>query len=249
MSDFVRSWRTASTAAGWAFPAEWLLAEVIDVAESAVRGEDPAPALFCLGAARARAGAQLTEAVADLTAFHRVVHPEEGEPDPDAVPSRWLRSLSMGWADAVAEHIGATRVDDGLTGLTTGAYLRTRLTEVYQACEADGTAPAEHYGLVVVTVEVPDDLWLERAAAMVLVADTLHGVFSAGQTRTLVTPATAVVLTRLDPLLPSRVLAARRLVRHRLHQDGTDSAVVRMWLETLPSDYQSACGLLESLRH
>ncbi|AHI01302.1 hypothetical protein [Kutzneria albida] len=241
-------WRSASLASGWPFPSDWALDEVDAVCVAAVSGEDLAGVVAGLGRARARAGAGLDETLLDLAALHAVLTspaPHDGlfSADPDATPSRLIRATAIGWADVASDLVGASEVLDAMTGMTTAAYLRTRLTEVYRA-----EAAARHV-LLVAALDLSQAEGWTRPVAMVLMGDVLREVFPGGETVSLIGPSTAAVLLARDELLITRMarvrwqLAQRLSVDRELHGVGT----AEVWPEALPDNHSRACELLAHL--
>lgn len=239
LGDLVVRWRVQSAATGWAFPRDWILCEVEEVAGALIAGDDLTGPLTRLGRARARSGCDLRESLRDVSALYSLRY--DGE-----LPIEWLRAVAMGWSDEAVRGLGRTKVDDGLTGLMTKAYLRTRLAEVYQEDEALGVSTEDRYDLVVVSVDVTELPRLVRLAVLVLVADTLQLVFHAGETKALVASATAAILVRHRTL--GRADTARVLIEERLKHEGVRPGLVRSWSQPLPSTYEAACDLVNSLR-
>ncbi|WP_246258576.1 GGDEF domain-containing protein [Amycolatopsis anabasis] len=240
-------WRAASLAAGWPFPNDWAVVPVDEVCEVVLRGEDVLAALAGLGAARSDEGADLSETLLDVAALYSVS--TDAAVTPDTVPASWVRAVSEGWADAAAAQVGRAKVADGLTGLATTAYLRTRLAEVYESCAAQGAIPGDRYALVIVAVDFAAAPGWAKQAAMVLIGQTLPTAFSRGETRALLSPSTAAVLTERDQLLPARTARLRELATDQLAVDPMTRAAgpVRVWVEPLPDDYDAACGLISHL--
>nr|CEL15312.1 hypothetical protein [Kibdelosporangium sp. MJ126-NF4]CTQ95646.1 hypothetical protein [Kibdelosporangium sp. MJ126-NF4] len=238
--EVVTAWRARSLRDGWAYPDDWEVPEAYRVAEAHLSGTDVLGPLATLAGVRARCGFGLREALGDMVALHWVL--VGGEPPPD-----WTRTTAIGWSDAAALELAATRVDDGVTGLATAAYLRTRLFEVYEQCAASGAHASTQYCLIVVSVALGALTGLDRTAAMVLTADSLGMVFGSGETRALVTPSTAAVLSPCGPLVPARVRVAGALIVDRFVRSGLPAGLVRPRCEQLPDGYEEALRLIGSL--
>ncbi|MFD5824903.1 GGDEF domain-containing protein [Lentzea sp. NPDC060358] len=241
-------WRTASMAAGWAFPADWPLAEVDDVCAAVLEDEDPGDALVRLGRARAEAGAELGETLLDLAALHAVMTSTSSQivsPNVDALPSRMLRSTALGWADVVTRRAGDCAAEDPLTGLATPAYLRTRLGEVYRETPV---APLD-YALVLLRLDVHRASGWSRVVAMTLVSDALRTVFDRGETLATLGPSVAAVLVKRDELLTRRVSNLRVLAADRLADDPNvrPAGPAEVWVERLPDTHDQARALLAAL--
>jgi hypothetical protein len=240
-------WRTATMAAGWAFPADWPLAEVDEVCAAMLENTDPGDALVRLGRARAEAGAGLSETLLDLAALHAVLTDASHivSPNVDALPSRMLRMTALGWADVVTKQAGDCTAEDPLTGLATAPYLRTRLGEVYRETPV---APLD-YALVMLRLDVHRASGWSRVVAMTLVSDALRTVFDGGETLATLGPCVAAVLVRRDELLARRVSNLRVLAADRLADDPNVRPVgpAKVWIERLPDTHAEACALLTSL--
>lgn len=247
-------WRTASLTSGFPFPSDWAVAEVDLVCEVVHAGADPGPALARLGRARAEAGSGLGETLLDVAALHAVLTMPGGgdgivSADPDATPARLLRVAALGWADVVVRQLARSEVSDGLTGLSSPAYLRARLREVYREAAAAGQHPESKYALVVVAPELGHTTGWSRLAAMVLLADVLRTVFDGGQTLATLSASTVVALAERDNRLAGRLVAVQGLAAERLGVDPElrIAAVPPVWLEGLPDTHEAACRLLADL--
>ncbi|MFD1150210.1 GGDEF domain-containing protein [Saccharothrix hoggarensis] len=244
-------WRNATMAAGWAFPADWPLAEVDDVCRAVVDGGDAGAELYRLGGARAEAGAGLAETLLDLAALHAVLAEPPGSTgivsaSVDAIPARMLRATALGWGDVMSKRAGDCAADNPLTGLATAGYLRTRLREVY--AEARATGRRDHV-LVLVGLDLSRTSGWSRVVAMTLLADALKEVFDAGETVASVGPSVACVLLRRDERLVRAVANLRVLTADRLAVDPhvAPTGPVRVWLEELPETWADAVALIAGL--
>jgi hypothetical protein len=241
-------------AAGWRFPSDWGLPEVDAVCSSAVRRSDLTGALSKLGRARAEAGAGLDETLTDLAALHAVLTSPESSTgliatDPDAAPTALVRTTALAWADASSGELRNADATENLTSLTTHAYLRTRLGEVYRQAERDGgSVPASH-SLLAVTLDLSAVVGWSRLMAMVLVADVLREVFDGGESIALLGPSVAVVLAPRDTAFGDRALTAGWLVGDRLSADPQLASSRRPWLrvEKLPPTFDEARELLRRI--
>ncbi|WP_433265360.1 GGDEF domain-containing protein [Actinosynnema sp. CS-041913] len=254
-ADVVRAlrsrWRTATMAAGWSYPGDWPLAEVDEVCAAVLDTADPAAALYRLGGARAEAGAGLAETLLDLAALHAVLAEPPGStgivsPNVDAIPARMMRATALGWGDVLTDQAASCAADNPLTGLATGAYLRTRLREVYAEARTSGR---QDHLLVLVSLDLTRTSGWSRVVAMTLLADALREVFDSGQTVASVGPSVAAVLVKKDVRLHRAVLNLRLLTADRLAVDPhvAPAGPVKVWLEPLPATYEEAIELITSL--
>ena len=247
-------WRTASIAAGWRFPSDWGLPEVDAVCSSAVRRSDLTGALTSLGRARAESGAGLEETLTDLAALHAVLTNEDDHngliaTDPDAAPTPLVRAAALAWADASCGELRNAETTENLTSLSTHAYLRTRLSEVYRQAARDRVPVAKTHSLLVVTLDLSTVTGWSRLMAMVLVADVLRDVFDGGESIAILGPSVAVVLAERDPAFGDRTLNAGWLITERLAVDPqlATGRRPRLRLERLPGTQDEARNLLHRI--
>lgn len=247
-------WRTASIAAGWRFPSDWGLPEVDAVCSSAVLRCDLSDSLAGLGRARAASGAGLEETLTDLAALHAVLtHDQEHggliATDPDAAPTPMVRAAALAWADESCGELRNAETVESLTSLSTHAYLRTRLGEVYRRSVRAQVPVARTHALLVVTLDLSAVTGWARLMAMVLVADVLREVFDGGESVALLGPSVAVVLAERDPAFGERALNAGWLITERLAVDPQMATGRRPWLrvEQLPDTEDGARTLLHGL--
>lgn len=246
-------WRMASLAAGWPFPSDWESNAVDHVCDAVVNGDDLDPRLTELGSQRAEAGVGLSATLHDLAALHAAMT-NLGEPtvlisaDVDSVPAHLVRMTSLGWAEVVGDLAAGCEVEDALTGLTTAAYLRTRLHELYRHARSEGADPANGHALLTVTLPMGEQGW-PRMMGMVLAADVLRTVFDSGETLSLLRASTAAVLAEQSRHLSARCERARWLIDQRIASDPDlrDGGAVRVNELRLPSDHSGACALLRAL--
>ncbi|CAM3621247.1 hypothetical protein KIPE111705_17310 [Kibdelosporangium persicum] len=241
-------WRGASIAAGWRYPSDWALPEVDAVCASALVKADLADPLADLGRARAVSGAGLDETLTDVAALHAVLSdPRLLAANPDATPARLLRLTALAWADVSSREIARSEVRESLTGLSTAAYLRTRLGEIYRRAAREARLP--RHVLLTVRIDLSAVVGWSRLMAMVLAADVLRQVFDGGESLALLGPSVAVVLTEREPDLAKRsvdaqlALAGRLSVDPQLHTAGP----VEVRLHRLPPTHEQACELIASL--
>ena len=246
-------WRTASIAAGWRFPSDWGVPEVDAVCLSAVHRDDLTGVLSQLGRARAQAGAGLDETLTDLAALHAVLTTDVRDgliaTDPDAAPTPLVRAAALAWAEASCGDLRSAEATDNLTNMTTQAYLRTRLGEVYRQAARVGLPAVETHALLVVTMDLSTVSGWPRLMAMVLVADALREIFDGGESIALLGPSVAAVLAERDPGFGDRALSAGWLITERLKVDPQLEPSRRpvLRLERLPATQEEARDLLQSI--
>lgn len=209
---------------------------------------DLADPLAWLGGARAETGAGLEETLTDVAALHAVLSdPHPLAANPDAVPARLLRLTALAWADVSTRDVTRCEVKESLTGLSTSAYLRTRLCEIYRQADRDGRQVA--HVLLTVGIDLSAVVGWSRLTAMVLAADVLRQVFDGGESLALLGPSVAAILTERDASLAQRTAQARLLLAERLSVDQQlhTLAPAEVRLYRLPQTHEAACALVENL--
>ncbi|NUR89822.1 MAG: hypothetical protein HOY71_37565 [Nonomuraea sp.] len=194
--SLLAEWRSRSLAAGWSLPEDWWTPAVEHAIKAVNRGHDLSRACLALGGARARAGVGIAEGLTDLAALFTAL--DLGDP-----PFAALRSFATGWTEASFAPMAELRCEDPLTGLTTAAYLRTRLGELYRGSVAGG-----HRLVVAEPYERLTEL-AERLAAMLSLAASLRETFTGEETLTLLAPVRVGALARESGELPGRVARLR----------------------------------------
>ncbi|MFC6884718.1 MULTISPECIES: hypothetical protein [Actinomadura] len=216
-------WRSRSVTSCWNLPGDWWAPAVEAVVEAVCDGRGMARACARLGQARGRAGVGIGEALDDLGALFSVLD----WPDP---PLPLVRCTAQGWVDAGMMALAAENCEDPLTGLTTVAYLRGRLAELYRAIRispppaplppdaplrprppTDADAVLSGHCLVMVDLSDGSEPW-RRLARSVVVAQDLRAVFPDGETLTMVGTGRAAALVPLEPDLEQRVERLRNLL-------------------------------------
>ena len=210
------------------------------VGEALVSGSGTVAACEVAGALLARDGLSLDEALDGLAATaRRVSGTEPGFAD--------TRALSVAWSDAVLGYLHGLSCDDPLTGLSSLAHLRSRVTDAYRGERRTGAPVSESHALVVVAVPPsPDaasgrDDVLTRAMRTAQLGDTARTVFAGPETIGHVAPGRVVVLTGRDERIGRRVGLLRRML------DGGAVPHARVWIEGLPDSDEAAGRLLDEL--
>jgi hypothetical protein len=233
--DIRERWRKASLAAGWAFPGDWWTSSVEAVAE-AVRDCRPlGPVCAELGRSRALAGVELAEVLDDLDALFTAVPMPKGMPDRSS--HEVIRAAALGWADVTCSMLNDSACEDPLSRLTSPAYLRTRLGELYREASRSGSPVMVTHALVVVRAEARSGL--VRLTGGLHLAESLRAVFSGGETLCAAGATHTLALVRREGNLAGRVAALRRLF-DELHQ-----RTLRVWVEGLPPSRAAAVALLD----
>lgn len=265
--EFRARWRQASLEGGWNYPSDWWVPAIDAITEAGVRGDDVAPGFTRIGRARAAAGVPMDETLADVEAFCSVVDVLASATD-IALAQRTLnhaglmQATAIGWAEGVGSH-EFLMGEDPLTRLVRPAYLAIRLGEVYREASARGEQTGRSHALVVVSLlNAAQDEQDDRVASaqsfsetvarphqMTFIADTLHCVFSAGQTLAALSPTTAVALVRRDRELAVRINLLRDMIeQYRVRHVTQPNFAAGVWLEGLPTSLHNAVSLLAELR-
>lgn len=230
-------WRERSLAAGWSVWSDWWVPAVDAVTRAACAGLDLAGPCAALAAARARGGVGVGETLDDVGALHAAL----GMRQP-AMPV--VRAVAEGWTDATTSAV-ADLADpvcaDPLTGLTTLAYLRTRVGELYRAPRPP------RYALVLVDLvggepvdggPGPAVRW-RRLVRVIVVGRFLRAAFRGGETLSLLGACRVTVLVVDRPGLDRAVVTLRTTLAAR-HG-------ARVWVTRLPDRIDQAIRLLGEL--
>jgi hypothetical protein len=234
-----QAWRQAAQPK-WKNPKDWWAPEVDALADAIVGAQDALTACARLGRARAEAGVGLAEALDDLNALYLQL--PSGGPPPGMV-----RALTEAWAEAcVATANRIASCEDPLSGLTSTAYLRTRLAEVYREAARSRRNAGDEYLLIVVDAsqalaESNRTGW-DAILFRLRLGDALREVFSGGETLTAAGPSLVIGLLPREPELQSRV---ERLATELPRAEGL--AGCKIWLEGLPGTLPAAHDALEYL--
>jgi hypothetical protein len=184
-----------------------------------------ADACWVVGRDLAGTGASLGEGLEGLRATTQLVRRREPTFEE-------LHALSVAWSEATLAYLHGLSCNDPLTGLSTHAHLRERISELYR------DAAARSHALVVAQAPVRDAVdVVSRAHTLTLLGDTARSVFT-GEPVAQVGPHRLVLLAPRDEQLPGRVSLLRRMA---------DRSVERVWIEGLPSTDEVAATLLDEL--
>ncbi|HVX46810.1 MAG TPA: hypothetical protein VHC49_23155 [Mycobacteriales bacterium] len=231
------AWRTASTAHSWTFPADWWAPAVDAVTEALLAGRDVESACTELGRSRSAIGAGLGETLDDVGVLRDFIHD-------DRLLAQMIRAAALGWAETTCEALASTTCEDPLSLLSTPAYLRTRLGELYREAERTSVPLERTHALVVVAL--PTSREWDAMTRPLHVGESLRAVFSGGETLCALSSSRTVAVVDRDALLGERIAALRTLLSDRL---GTDpELVIRVWVEGLPPTLEAAYLLLADLR-
>ena len=216
-----------------------VLAEVL--AEALAEGGQLSAACAVAGRDMARDGASLEEALTGLRTTYRVV--TRREPDFAAT-----EALCLAWSDATLEYLHDLSCEDPLTGLTSLAHLRTRLSEIYREAALEDTSVRRSHALVIVELRFPTERCapphhFTRALRLVQVSEAMRTVFAGGETIGRVGIHRAVVLTRRSTALGQSV----GLLSDLLVDLDLGNADTRVWIEGLPGTPDAVTSLLDEL--
>ncbi|MDS1271502.1 hypothetical protein RIF23_14480 [Lipingzhangella sp. LS1_29] len=221
------AWRLRSRAMGWKYPDDWWRPAVDEISSALANGEDLTHSATELGRARARSGVPIGSALEDFAALSTVMAWT-------APPLHLVKALAEGWVDECER---PQTCQEPLTGLTTPAYLRTRLTELYRV-SAPHPPPKSTHRLVLVALDSASDPWRQAARAIV-VSHKLSTLFDRGETLACLSEGTFAVLATDGPELQ------RRTDRLRLSLELEHAAHV--WSVSLPETVGAALDLLSDV--
>lgn len=149
------------------------------------------------------------------------------------------QAVSVAWGEATLGYLHQLSCADPMTGLSTLAHVRERISELYRDARnaphalvvTDAHLPSGRQG-----VDVPDSI--ATARRMTLLGQTARSVFATAAAIGQVGHARLVVVVRRDDSLATRVSLLKRMVEH---------SADRVWIEGLPDTDMSAGFLLDEL--
>ena len=210
------------------------------VGEALASGSDVCNACAVAGQELARDGGSVEEALAALRTTWRVV--SGGDPSYESVVS-----LLTAWSETTLGYLHQLSCEDPLTGLSSQAHLRTRLSELYRARPV-GAEAADH-ALVMCSMLSGDDPSHEagdhftRAMRLARMGEMARTVFCRSETIARLGTQRVAVLVVRDERLGRRV----RVLRAMLADLEVDQPPARVWIEGLPGSDPGAAMLLDEL--
>ncbi|GAB3020906.1 hypothetical protein GCM10011376_22630 [Nocardioides flavus (ex Wang et al. 2016)] len=211
------------------------------VGEALISGSDVMGACSVAGEELARDGASVEETLAGLRAVWREA--TGGDPTYDVVAA-----LLTAWSETTLGYLHQLSCEDPLTGLSSQAHLRSRLSEVYRLGGPGVPGGIDDYALVVFAMPFGDDPsdhpgdHFTRAMRLARAGELARTAFARDETVARLGLHRVGILTRRDERLGRRVQVLRTL----LGGAETDTAV-RVWIEGLPGTDASAGMLLDEL--
>lgn len=206
------------------------------VGEALASGSGSLRACEVAGRALAQDGVSLDEMLAGLRETSLVV--TGADPSFDDV-----RAMSMAWSEVTLAYLHQLSCEDPLTGLSSLAHIRSRLTELYRG-QLGEAGPDETHALVVLDLPEGQPVGgvdsFDRAMRLVQVGEAARTVFAGRESIGRSGPNRIVVVVERSPQLGRRVALLRTLA-------GTGSEVPRVWIEGLPPTDDGAAMLLDEL--
>ncbi|MFC4563687.1 hypothetical protein ACFO4E_17625 [Nocardiopsis mangrovi] len=221
------AWCRRSRATGWDPPDDWWAPAIDAVCAAAVSGADMSPMCARFGRSRARSGVGIGAALDDFAALSDVLH----WPSP---PMPLVKALAEGWVEA--QH-ARDDCQDPLTGLSTAAYLRARLGELYQAA-GPALPPSATHRLVLVALDRRLDPW-RRTARMIVLGHELRRFFHRGETIARLTRSRVAVLAPVATGLDGRL--------RRLRTSLAREHAAELWSALLPGSHRAALAFLSDV--
>ena len=211
------------------------------VGEALTSGSDVIDVCSVAGQELARDGASVEETLAGLRATWRGVTGDD--PSYDVVTA-----LITAWSETTLGYLNQLSCEDPLTGLSSQAHLRSRLSELYRLGGAGTDGGIGGYALVVFEMpsggdpsDEPGDHFT-RAMRVARSGELARTAFARDETVARLGMHRVGILTRRDDHLGRRVRVLRTLL------DGAEPhGLVRVWIEGLPTTDAVAGMLLDEL--
>ncbi|WP_299927947.1 hypothetical protein [uncultured Nocardioides sp.] len=210
------------------------------VGEALTSGSDVIGVCAVAGQELARDGASVEETLAGLRDTWRCL--TGADPSYDVVTA-----LLTAWSETTLGYLNQLSCEDPLTGLSSQAHLRSRLSELYRL---GGGTDAGIGGFALVVFEMPSgddpsdepDDHFTRAMRLARSGELARTAFARDETVARLGLHRVAILTRRDGHLGRRVRVLRTLL------DGAEpDAPVRVWIEGLPGTDVVAGMLLDEL--
>jgi len=196
------------------------------VSEALAGGAHIVEACWVAGRRLAEEGASLGEGLDGLRSATRLIRRRDPVFDES-------QALSLAWSEATLEYLHGLSCNDPLTGLSTLAHVRERISDLYRE------AAARSHALVVTQVAlVRGGDAVSRARTLTLLGHTARTVFSGGEAIGQVGVDRLVVVAPRNEQLADRVSLLRRMA---------EPTAVRVWIEGLPETDDHAATLLDEL--
>jgi hypothetical protein len=211
------------------------------IGEALISGSDVIDACSVAGQELARDGASVEEALAGLRATWQTA--TGTDPTYDVVTA-----LLTAWSETTLGYLHQLSCEDPLTGLSSQAHLRSRLSEVYRLAAPAGGDGTGEYALVVLALPLGDDPAEEpvdhftRAMRLARAGELARTAFARDETVARLGTHRVAVLTRRDDRLGRRVQLLRTLV-----EGAEPHGPVRVWIEGLPATDAAAGTVLDEL--
>lgn len=209
------------------------------VGEALASGSGSLEACDIAGRRLAQDGAALEEV---LDGLHRTTRIVTGT-DPSYAA---VRAISVAWSEGTLAYLHQLSCEDPLTGLSSMAHIRSRISELYRAAGRAGTDLSLSHGLVVVDLPLdrpglgPADEGFSRTLRLARVGQSARTVFDGSESIGRLGSSRVVVIVERDPQLGRRVALLRTLL-------GSASFPTRVWIEGLPGSDAGAAQLLDEL--
>lgn len=209
------------------------------VGEALASGSGSLEACDIAGRHLAQDGASLEEVLDGLQRTARIV--TGTDPSYAAV-----RAISVAWSEGTLAYLHQLSCEDPLTGLSSMAHIRSRISEHYRAATRGATDLSLSHGLVVVDLPldrpglVPAEEGFSRTLRLARVGQSARTVFDGSESIGRLGCSRVVVIVERDPQLGRRVALLRLLL-------SSASFPTRVWIEGLPGSDAGAGQLLDEL--
>lgn len=212
------------------------------IGEALVSGASLSSVCAVVGRDLARDSVDLGEALSGLRTTFQVI--TGADPSFDVV-----EMLTVAWSEETLGYIHQVSCEDPMTGISSLAYLRSRLLEVQRGAVDRGTNAAATHALVV--IDLPFELGLRGPSAadgaavnhsleLARAADRARLVFAGDETLSQASCSRLIVLSERHPNLAIHAVTARELIDQIF--PGTHA-----WIEGIPASESGAAALISEL--
>ena len=212
--------------------------------EALISGSDVLDVCAVAGQDLARDGASMQEALDGLRSTWQQL--TAADPSFEVVSA-----LLTAWSETTLGYLHQLSCDDPLTGLSSQAHLRSRISELYRLEDATGTIGG--HALVLCAIPYGDDPSEEpgdhftRAMRLARAGELARTAFARDETIARLGTHRVAILARRDDRLGRRVRLLRTLIDSIESAGEPAGPPVRLWIEGLPATDTAAGMLLDEL--
>lgn len=210
------------------------------LAEALDSGSEVDAVLDEIGVHAAREGTALDDLLDDLASTY------QSRALPASPPFDVVRRLATAWADASLNYLHAVSCEDPITGLSSLAHVRSRISGMYRDAANRGqlNGPVQALLLVEIDWSWPAPSRFDKVMRMIDVAELVRAVYPGDETIAQLNGSRVVAIVGRGDQLGDSLNVLRGLLSDWEERSGL---LTRLWIEGLPASIASAESLLDEL--